>query len=125
MANATTYFFPVIFKKVNGLNVEKMFNKDIRFLNLLIEAGRELVEKGVRAITGDCGFMALSQWSGSSRGCKSSGFWFCHHNKLCLYEETYGGVCGSKAVIEGGVLENPQVNAVMALYLWTPTKIFI
>lgn len=61
MANATTYFFPVRFKKVNGLNVEKMFNKDIRFLNLLIEAGRELVEKGVRAITGDCGFMALSQ----------------------------------------------------------------
>lgn len=37
-------------------------------------------------------------------------------------EETYGGVCGSKAVIEEGVLENPQVNAAMALHLWTPIE---
>jgi len=61
VANATTYSFPVRFKKVNGLTVERMFNKDIRFLDRLIKAGRELVEKGVRAITGDCGFMALFQ----------------------------------------------------------------
>ena len=61
VANATTYSFPVRFKIVNGLTVERMFNKDIRFLNRLIEAGRELVEKGVRAITGDCGFMAMFQ----------------------------------------------------------------
>jgi len=37
-------------------------------------------------------------------------------------EETYRGVCGSKAVIEEGVLENPQVNAAMALHLWTPIE---
>ena len=61
VANATTYSFPVRFKEVNGFTVERMFNKDIRFLNPLIEAGRELVEKGVRAITADCGFMALFQ----------------------------------------------------------------
>ena len=61
VANATTYSFPVRFKKVNGLTPEILFNRDIRFLNQLIEAGRELVEKGVRAITGDCGFMALFQ----------------------------------------------------------------
>lgn len=61
VANATTYSFPVRFKKVNGLTVERMFNKDIRFLDRLIKAGRELVEEGVRAITGDCGFMALFQ----------------------------------------------------------------
>jgi Asp/Glu/hydantoin racemase len=61
VANATTYSFPVRFKKVSGLTVEKMFNKDIRFLNRVIEAGRELVEEGVKAITGDCGFMALFQ----------------------------------------------------------------
>ena len=61
VANATTYSFPVRFKKVNGLTIERMFNKDITFLNRVIEAGRELVEEGVKAITGDCGFMALFQ----------------------------------------------------------------
>jgi len=61
VANATTYSFPVRFKKVNGLTVKRMFNKDVRFLNRVIEAGRELVEEGVKAITGDCGFMALFQ----------------------------------------------------------------
>ncbi len=61
VANATTYSFPVRFKKVNGLTVERMFNKDITFLNRVIEASRELVEEGVKAITGDCGFMALFQ----------------------------------------------------------------
>ena len=61
VANATTYSFPVRFKKVNGLTIERMFNKDIRFLNRVIEAGRELVEEGIKAITGDCGFMALFQ----------------------------------------------------------------
>jgi len=61
VANATTYPFPVRFKKVNGLTIERMFDKDITFLNRVIEAGRELVEEGVKAITGDCGFMALFQ----------------------------------------------------------------
>ena len=67
VANATTYSFPVRFKKVNDLTIERMFNKDIRFLNLLIEAGRELVEKGVRAIAGDCGFMTLFQREAAKR----------------------------------------------------------
>jgi Asp/Glu/hydantoin racemase len=61
VANATTYSFPVRFKEVNGLSVERIFNKDIRFLDRVIEAGKELVEDGVRAVTGDCGFMALFQ----------------------------------------------------------------
>jgi len=59
--NATTYSFPVRFKKVKGLTVERMFNKDIRFLNQVIEDAKELAEEGVRAITGDCGFLALFQ----------------------------------------------------------------
>lgn len=61
VANATTYSFPVRFKEVHGLTVEKIFNKDIKFLNQVIEAGKELVEHGVGAITGNCGFMALFQ----------------------------------------------------------------
>jgi len=61
VANATTYSFPVRFKKVNGLTVERMFNKDVRFLDNIINTGKELVEEWVKAITGDCGFMALFQ----------------------------------------------------------------
>ncbi|BDC36319.1 MAG: aspartate/glutamate racemase family protein [Candidatus Methanoliparum thermophilum] len=61
VANATTYHFPVRFKKVDGLTVEKIFNKDMSLLNRVIKAGKELVEEGVRAITGDCGFMILFQ----------------------------------------------------------------
>ncbi|HCL90301.1 MAG TPA: hypothetical protein DHW70_03155 [Candidatus Atribacteria bacterium] len=61
VANATTYSFPVRFKEISGLTVERIFNKDTTFLNQLTEAGKELVEHGVRAITGDCGFMALFQ----------------------------------------------------------------
>lgn len=61
VANATTYSFPVRFKKVDGLTVERMFSKDISFLNRVIDAGKGLVDAGVRAITGDCGFMALFQ----------------------------------------------------------------
>lgn len=61
VANATTYSFPVRFKKVNGLTVDRIFKKDSSFLDQLVVAGKELVESGVRAITGDCGFMALFQ----------------------------------------------------------------
>ncbi|HBY57145.1 MAG TPA: hypothetical protein DEG96_04705 [Candidatus Atribacteria bacterium] len=61
VANATSYSFPVRFKVVNGLTVERIFNKEIKFLDRVIEAGKELIEHGVRAITGDCGFMALFQ----------------------------------------------------------------
>jgi len=61
VANATTYSFPVRFKVVKGLTVDRIFKKDSSFLDQLVEAGKELVESGVRAITGDCGFMALFQ----------------------------------------------------------------
>lgn len=61
MANASSYSFPVRFKVVKGLTVDRIFKKDSSFLDQLVEAGKELVESGVRAITGDCGFMALFQ----------------------------------------------------------------
>jgi len=61
VANATTYSFPVTFKKVEGLTVKAIFSKDARFLDKVIEASKELVKEGVKAITGDCGFMAIYQ----------------------------------------------------------------
>lgn len=62
VANASTYSFPVRFKKVDGLTIERIFDKDITILDKVIDAGKELVDKGgVKAVTGDCGFMALFQ----------------------------------------------------------------
>ncbi len=61
VANASSYSFPVRYKVIKGLTVEKIFQKDTSFLRQLIEGGKELVKNGVRAVTGNCGFMALFQ----------------------------------------------------------------
>ncbi|MFA5570690.1 MAG: aspartate/glutamate racemase family protein [Sphaerochaetaceae bacterium] len=60
-ANATTYPFAVRFKRVKGLSVEKMFAHDVSMYDVVKEAAIELKEEGVRAITGDCGFLAMFQ----------------------------------------------------------------
>ena len=61
-ANATTYDFPVRFQMVEGLTVKRMFAHDTTLEDAMISAGRKLInEGGVRAITGDCGFMAIFQ----------------------------------------------------------------
>ena len=61
VANATSYPFPVRFKKVKGFSVEKALAKDPGIYPVLLDAARDLEANGVRAITGDCGFMALHQ----------------------------------------------------------------
>ncbi len=61
VANASTYSFPVRFQRVPGLSVERIFNHDLALVDDMIEAAVELKANGVRAITGDCGFMALYQ----------------------------------------------------------------
>lgn len=38
-----------------------MFTKDLMMLDSVLEAGKELVKEGVKAVTGDCGFMAIFQ----------------------------------------------------------------
>lgn len=60
-ANATTYGYPVRFRRVPGLSVERIFNHDASMYEALKAAAMELKREGVRAITGDCGFMALFQ----------------------------------------------------------------
>ncbi len=60
-ANATTYSYPVRFERVEGLSVEKIFNHDMSMYEVLKESALRLVADGVKAITGDCGFMALYQ----------------------------------------------------------------
>jgi len=61
VANATTYNFPVRFQRVPGLTVERIFNHDMSLLDDITGAAIELQNNGVRAITGDCGFMAIYQ----------------------------------------------------------------
>lgn len=61
VGNATTYSYPVRYKTVKGFTFERLYKQDKTLLEPLLEAGRELVQEGVRAITGDCGYMALFQ----------------------------------------------------------------
>ncbi len=61
VANATTYEFPVRFQRVEGLTVQKMMDHDKSSMEKIMEAAELLQKEGVRAITSDCGFMALYQ----------------------------------------------------------------
>jgi len=62
VGNATTFDFPVRYKKVKGASIDRLLNqRDPSLLKPFIEAALELEAEGVRAITGACGFMALFQ----------------------------------------------------------------
>jgi len=61
VANATTYSFPVRFQKVEGFTVARALDKDPTVFDDLSIAAKSLVQQGVRAITGDCGFMGIHQ----------------------------------------------------------------
>jgi hypothetical protein len=61
VANATTYAFPVRFQKVHGFTVARALKKDPAVFDELLGAARSLERQGVRAITGDCGFMGIHQ----------------------------------------------------------------
>jgi len=60
--NASTFSFPVRYEVVKGANMERLvYQGDPELLQPLIDAGWALVSEGVRAITGNCGFMVLYQ----------------------------------------------------------------
>ena len=121
VANATTYSFPVRFKKVSGLTVEKMFNKDIRFLNRVIEAGRELVEEGVKAITGDCGFMALFQKE-MIKQLKvpvflSSLLQLSFITKIISDEQKVGIITANSKILDGALLREVGIKDMNSVYI--------
>ena len=60
-ANATSYNYPVRFQRVPGFTVERIMAHDMSLVDEIIAAALSLQAEGVRAITGDCGFMALYQ----------------------------------------------------------------
>jgi hypothetical protein len=61
VVNPWTYTFPVRIKVVKGATIDRIFHNDPTLLDDFIEAGEELVEDGVRALTGACGFFANYQ----------------------------------------------------------------
>lgn len=62
VGNASTFPFPVRYKRVKEASIERLVKqKDITLLEPFIDAAIELQEEGVKAITGACGFMALFQ----------------------------------------------------------------
>ena len=61
VANATTYDFPVRFQRVEGFTVARAIGRDPSIYDDLKVAAEKLAGQGVRAITGDCGFMAVHQ----------------------------------------------------------------
>jgi hypothetical protein len=61
VGNAASYQYPVRFKRIDGLTVERIFDHDLGFMEKMIAGARELEREGVKAITGDCGFMAIFQ----------------------------------------------------------------
>lgn len=60
VANATTYPFPVLYKKVS-FEIERLFNGDPTIKQMIIDAAKELEAEGVRAIVGACGYFAHFQ----------------------------------------------------------------
>ncbi|MFW6343900.1 MAG: aspartate/glutamate racemase family protein [Sediminispirochaetaceae bacterium] len=61
VANATSYSYPVRFQRVEGFTPARIFAHDMTLSESVKEAALSLQGEGVRAVTGDCGFMLLYQ----------------------------------------------------------------
>ncbi|HIT87672.1 MAG TPA: aspartate/glutamate racemase family protein [Candidatus Coprocola pullicola] len=60
VVNATTYPFPVLYKKVE-FKIEQLFEGDETLKQTIIDAAKQLQKEGVRAVVGACGFFANFQ----------------------------------------------------------------
>ncbi|RLE13533.1 aspartate/glutamate racemase family protein [Candidatus Aerophobetes bacterium] len=62
MGNATTWDFPVAYRIVKGASPTRVVREgDPKLLKPFIEAAQDLEKMGVRAITTNCGFLAMFQ----------------------------------------------------------------
>lgn len=61
VVNATTYQFPVRYRKLPGTSVERILSGDPTLGDEVIAAGRELQEEGIGALIGACGYFANYQ----------------------------------------------------------------
>lgn len=61
VVNATTYPYPVRYKSLAGGTQDRIHGADPSIADLIIQAGRELQQEGVRAIAGACGYLGNYQ----------------------------------------------------------------
>jgi len=61
VTNATTFDFPVLYKILKGASLEQILCGDPALLPLIVRAGNELVQQGVRCLVGACGSFAYYQ----------------------------------------------------------------
>lgn len=61
VGNATTYGYPVLFKLVKGLTLDRVLAGDPECEAAIVEAAKELEAFGVRGISSDCGFLIQYQ----------------------------------------------------------------
>ena len=62
MGNAATFYFPVLYHRVQGASPDRVVRQGQReLLPAFIEGARHLEREGVRAITTNCGFLAKFQ----------------------------------------------------------------
>lgn len=61
VGNASTYDYPVLFKTVPGLSLDRALSGDPAQEQRVIEAAEELQRFGVRGISSDCGFLIAYQ----------------------------------------------------------------
>ena len=60
--NASTFRYPVRYEVVRGATMQRVvYEPDATLIEPFLDAGRRLVEAGVKAVTGNCGFMVLFQ----------------------------------------------------------------
>lgn len=60
-ANGTTYDYPVRFQPLKGVTAPRLFKRDPALLETVLDGARQLESTGVRAVTGDCGFLVNYQ----------------------------------------------------------------
>jgi hypothetical protein len=61
VANATTFDFPVRYKILREATVERILSADPALLDMIIQAGQEFEQEGIRALVGACGYFANYQ----------------------------------------------------------------
>ncbi len=61
VANAITFDFPVRYKILREATVERIMRADPLLLDMIIQAGHEFEQEGVRAMVGACGYFANYQ----------------------------------------------------------------
>lgn len=57
VGNATSYRYPVLYKTVNGLTLDRVLVGDPEYEQAVVDAALELENYGVRGISSDCGFL--------------------------------------------------------------------